>query len=260
MRLGSPLFAALLAVTLGVALAEGPVPKVARVFPSGPEVPANLLRISIELSAPVGGPLLPRVSLTRADGETVTEPFLEQELWSPDGRILTILLHPGRVKSGLNARDEIGPILSAGEDVVISLDGREMQRWRVVAPDGKGPSAAAWILSEVHAGSMRALVVTLDEPIDARAANHLAVRDRQGRRVKGRVQLTNGEKTWIFSPREPWRSGRHELVIRGTLEDPSGNRLGHTFESFGDSSHVSPPDVVIAFVPLATRSHATKQE
>jgi hypothetical protein len=63
--------------------------------------------------------LLPRLTLLRADGSQVQEPFLEQELWSPSGKILTVLMHPGRVKTGLKAQDEKGPILSAGDDVAL---------------------------------------------------------------------------------------------------------------------------------------------
>jgi hypothetical protein len=44
--------------------------------------------------------VLRRIALLRADGTPLPEPFLDQELWSPSGKALTILLHPGRVKSG----------------------------------------------------------------------------------------------------------------------------------------------------------------
>jgi hypothetical protein len=58
----------------------------------------------------------------------IQEPFLEQELWSPDGKLLTVLMHPGRVKSGLIAHDERGPILSPGEDVTLTLDGHPIKQ------------------------------------------------------------------------------------------------------------------------------------
>src|SRR5262245_65659055 len=81
-----------LAVALGSSHAGQPAPRVVLVQPSGPEVPANLLRLSITLAAQVEGPLLPRLSLVRADGRQVSEPFLEQELWSPSGKILTVMM------------------------------------------------------------------------------------------------------------------------------------------------------------------------
>src|SRR5882672_2640716 len=101
-----------LAVAIGASHAEQPMTRVVLVQPSGPTVPANLLRMSIGFAAPVEGALLPRLALLHANGSQIQEPFLEQELWSPSGKILTIMMHPGRVKTGLNARDEKGPILS----------------------------------------------------------------------------------------------------------------------------------------------------
>lgn len=40
----------------------GQPPQITAVRPSGSEVPANLLRFSIEFAAPVEGPVLPRIA------------------------------------------------------------------------------------------------------------------------------------------------------------------------------------------------------
>src|SRR5262245_30788542 len=85
----------------GVAMAAAGTPRVVAVSPSGRAVPENLLRISIRFDAAPEGQVLRRLSLATRDGRPLHEPFLDQELWSPDGRVLTVLLHPGRVQSGL---------------------------------------------------------------------------------------------------------------------------------------------------------------
>src|SRR5262245_43217972 len=82
------------------------------VSPSGAVVPENLLRLSVRFDAPPSGRVLPRLALVGRDDRPLPEPFLEQELWSPDGLTLTVLLHPGRVKTGLAARQVWGPILA----------------------------------------------------------------------------------------------------------------------------------------------------
>lgn len=239
--------AAALALALGPSHACEPTPRVVLVQPSGPEVPANLLRLSIQFASLVEGALLPRLSLVRADGSQVAEPFLEQELWSPSGRILTVMLHPGRVKTGLNARDERGPILSAGDDVALALDGAPVKRWRVGPADEIGPIVSAWRMSAMRVASKQPLVVALDGPIDGRDADYLAIADLRGRRVAGHARLTNGESTWSFTPTAPWRPGTYRLVVRGTLEDPAGNRLGSRFETSIDSPPGPSVDVVVPF-------------
>jgi hypothetical protein len=247
MHLGRLFSAVALALVLSGTAAAQPTPHVVLVQPSAPEVPANLLRISIEFAEPVEGPVLPRIALVHADGRPIQEPFLQQELWSPNGRILTVMMHPGRVKTGLNAREEMGPILTAGDEVALALDGHPIQRWIVGAARENGPVPSAWKLSPISVASKQALVVTLDGPIDGRDAGYLAIADSRNHRVDGRAQLKDGERVWTFTPRVPWRAGQYQLVVRGTLEDPAGNRLGGHFETAIDNPPGPAADAVIAF-------------
>jgi hypothetical protein len=247
MHLRRLLGATALAIAFGSAQAEQPAAQVVLVQPSGPEVPANLLRLSIRFAAQVEGPLLPRLALLRADGSQIRQPFLEQELWSRSGKILTILLHPGRVKSGLRARDEMGPILSVGDDVALVLDGVPIKRWIVGPADETGPVASGWKVSAVRVESKQPLVVALDGPIDGQDVDYLAIADFRDRRVAGHAQLINGESTWTFTPSAPWRPGAYKLVVRGTLEDPAGNRLASHFETSTYSPPGPPVDAVVPF-------------
>ena len=227
--------------------------------PSASQVPANLLRLSIEFATRIEGPVLPRIALLRPDGKPLAQPFLEQELWSPSGRILTVLMHPGRVKTGLNARDALGPILVDGDEVTLTLDGRPIQHWRVGPVDTNGPVASAWRLSPVHAASRQPLVVTLDDPIDGRDADYLAIADPRGRRVNGRALLKDGESIWTFTPHMPWRAGKYRLVARGTLEDSAGNRLNGRFETPADAPAIAAADAALVFTvapePSSTGTH-----
>jgi len=191
--------------------------------------------------------MLRRLALLRGDGVQIQEPFLEQELWSPDGKLLTVLMHPGRVKSGLIAHDERGPILSPGEAVTLALDGHPIKQWRVGPANTVGPAISAWKISAVRVGSRQPIAVTLNKPIDGRDADYLAITDERDRRVAGRAQLANGESTWTFVPDSPWRAGAYKLVARGTLEDAAGNRLEGHFETPSHSPSGPPVDAVIPF-------------
>ena len=229
------------------AQAAQPAPEVVAVQPSGAEVPTNLLRLSVVFAAPIEGEALPRIALSRADGRLLQEPFLQQELWSPDGKVLTLLFHPGRVKTGLIARERQGPILSEGEDVVLSFDGRPIKRWHIGPVDENGPVAAAWKLSTVRPGTREPFMVSLDGPIDGRDAGYLAVVDAGDHLVEGERQLRDGETTWTFTPDAAWKAGDYRLMVHGTLEDPSGNRLGGHFETSIDSPQPAAADVTLDF-------------
>ena len=188
-----------------------------------------------------------------ADGKVIEGPFLEQELWSPDGHILTLIMHPGRIKTGLRARAMMGPILSMGNDVSLAIDGRSIKQWKVGPADEIGPVTSAWKIAAVRADSLQPLIVVFDGPIDGRDLDYLGIADAFGLRVVGRARLTNGESAWTFAPHNPWRAGAYKLMVRGTLEDPAGNRLGSRFET----SVYSPPgpvaDAELPFVVHSTR-------
>src|SRR5262245_52803120 len=157
------------------------------------------------------------------------------------------MMHPGRVKTGLKARDENGPILSVGDDVALALDGVPIKRWSVGPADEIGPIVPAWRVSPVRVDSKQPLVVTFDVPIDGRAGDYLAIADARDRRLAGSARLTEGENTWTFTPSAPWRTGAYKLVVRGTLEDPAGNRLGSHFETSVHAPPGPPVDEVVPF-------------
>lgn len=220
--------AARAAALAGVALASAASPQTVR--PTSAAVPANLLRLSIAFEEPPSGPVLPRLALVTADGRTVGQPFLDQELWSPDGRILTVLMHPGRVKTGLVANETLGRALAPGERVTVTLNGRPLRTWVVTPPDSSPPDPARWTASAPRAGTRDPITVRLDGQVDAFDGDLVAIRAPDGARLPGRARLVNGETEWTFTPDTAWARGRYSVVAAPTLEDPSGNRPGSAFE------------------------------
>jgi len=246
-RVACQVSGSVLAIAMCIASASAASVRVLSVSPSGAAVPENLLRLSLRFDAPPASPVLARLALVGREGRPLPEPFLEQELWSPDGLTLTVLLHPGRVKTGLVARHTWGPILAEGDEVELTFDGRPLRRWSVGPRDEHGPLPTAWELSAVRAGLREPLVLRLDAPIDALNAGYLAVTDERHRRVPGRAVLLDGETTWRFTPALPWRAGAYCLLARGTLEDASGNRVNGRFETDADERPGRPSDVEIPF-------------
>src|SRR6186713_2761613 len=78
-------------------------PRVDAVYPSAATLPANHLKFYIHFSAPMRqGVFLDHCKLLDDHGRMImTEPFRETELWSEDGKRLTLWLHPGRQKTGV---------------------------------------------------------------------------------------------------------------------------------------------------------------
>jgi hypothetical protein len=232
----------------------GPPASVVAIYPSAGELPENLLRFYVQFSAPMSqGGSYGFVSLRDSTGAEIERPFLElpQELWSPDGTRITLLLEPGRVKHGLVPRAELGPILSAGRSYMLTVDakwpdaeGRPLKEsarktFRAVKADAAQPDPRLWKIDPPLAGSREPLSVRFPKPLDQAMLQHMlrvvylrAVPGASPVRseVVGRVRIADEEKAWSIEPRDPWPAGRYALTASTKLEDPAGNSIGRPFE------------------------------
>lgn len=215
------------AITLGGATA---LPGIVDVAPSGPTVPAQLLRLSVTFAAPQAEGSVSTVALVRADRTAIAGALLDQQLWSPDRRKLTLLLNPGRVKSGLIARADAGPVLRPRDIVALTIAGAVVRRWRVIAGGCTIPDPASWTLAAPRSGSRQPLRLGFPGPIDALSRDLIAVADFSENRIDGSATLSDGERRWSFVPVAPWPTGLLQIVVHPRLENPCGDEPREPFE------------------------------
>jgi hypothetical protein len=229
---------AVLLLGANLAAADAPVHRISgKVHPSGTSIPENLLRIELQFSAALHGSLdMRRVKLLEADGQEIDGAFLDLPLWNADGSRAVILLHPGRVKSGVGANVTFGRALHAGSIVTLVVDDPQLGRpihktWQVVAAQSRSPEPDRWSLRVPAAGGRSSLLVQLNDAVDSSAEGLIAVRAPNGNRLRGTASLLNGETAWRFVPAQPWLPGRYAIVTHPDLEDPAGNRVCARFEA-----------------------------
>ncbi len=229
--------------------------------PQGVALPANALKFYLHFSQPMEqGVFLDRLRLTDGAGREVVGPFRETELWSPDGRRLTVWFHPGRQKTGVNLNVDEGPVLHAGQRHTLHVAGTwrsaqgvplgadQVFSFDVGAADHACPVLAGWRIQAPKAGSQEPLRLTFDEPLDtAMLGAALQVR-RESASAPLAIQATvaAGGLAWSAVPEAPWQSGAHELVADPLLEDLAGNNLEKPFE-------VDLTAVIVPKEPPATR-------
>jgi len=230
----------------------GTVPIVER-RPAGVPLPANALKCYLHFSEPMErGVFLERLRLFESDGREILGPFRETELWSPDGRRLTVWFHPGRQKTGVNLNLEEGPVLRAGtrcrlvvsgawrSAAGVALGADRSFEWQVGPADHTLPTLAEFRLDLPAAGSREPCVVHSIEPLDpGMLAGALQIR-RAGRTVAGRAEAASDGRSWRFVPDAAWLSGEHELQADPNLEDLAGNSLVKPFEVDLTGAGVSP--------------------
>ncbi len=206
------------------------LPHVVAIAPSGSTVPERLLRISIAFATPPQDEVLQAIALVRQDASTITGALLDLELWSPDRRTLTLLLDPGRVKTGLIAHDIDGWALRPGERVALRVAGRIEHQWTVSAGGCMVPDINTWRIDAPRAGTNRPLTVVFPGQIDTQSRDLIAVVDESGQRIEGESRLIDAERVWMFAPAAQWQHGRLRLLVHPRLESPCGDEIGEAFE------------------------------
>lgn len=242
-----------LIAALGAALVAGPARAcetgqtvVTDVYPTGSQLPENLLRFYIYFSAPMGQrDIMPAIDLLDDTGRVVEGVFLPNrfDLWSADRTRLTLLLDPGRVKSGLQANRAMGRALTPGETYHLQISETALDaggcalaaRHRVTftgtKADLSSPSPAKWNLLTPKVGTRDPLIVLLDGAVDHLSlAYRLRVIGPDGKPVPGRIDLGQAETHWLFTPVLPWPDRDYQLVVDPNLEDLAGNRPGTLFD------------------------------
>lgn len=210
--------------------------------PSSVAIPANTLKLYLDFSEPMEqGVFLKHLTLQKRNGDEVVGAFRETELWSPDGKRLTVMLHPGRQKTGVNLNIDEGPVLIVGEHyrLVVSSQWRSTSGVSLgkegvftldpIAADHEQPDPARWQVHAPKAGTLDPLLVITDELFEPQIFQRaLQVPGIAGQAEAKVIDLKRIE--WRFTPEKPWNPGEHQITIDPELEDMAGNTTQKPFE------------------------------
>lgn len=213
-------------------------------FPTAP-LPANALKIYLHFTQPMEqGVFLERLRLLDATGVEVIGPFRETELWSPDGKRLTVWFHPGRQKTGVNLNTDEGPVLRPDSlyTFVISQTWRNTSgiplqadrqfSFRTIEADHECPAMERWQIRAPHPGTLEPLKIVFDEPLDD-AMLMDAIRVTSGdsaKQIPLAVRILEHGRVWQGRPNAPWQAGDYAYAVNPDLEDLAGNSLAKPFE------------------------------
>jgi hypothetical protein len=240
---------------------------ITRVYPSGEILPANNLKFYLHFSSPMRETraIFDQVQIIDPDGKTVHNPWRRQELWSNNATRLTLWIHPGRIKTGINLREEEGPVLHPGRHYTLLIpsgvkDARGIPLLKahrkifLAGPmDHNQPRPDKWMIHSPRSGSRDPLRVRLDEPIDhALLLRMLTIRGPVDGVIEGTVQVLNQETLWIFQPREPWQAKGHWIDVDAEIEDHAGNTPTRMFDTDLRVPTPEAPTLRLPFTPTTT--------
>ena len=249
--------------------------KVSEVYPTSNILPENLLRFYLYFSKPMmREETVAAVYLANAEGKKLEGVFLTNRfsLWNPDGRRLTLLFDPGRVKTGLVAHNRMGRALKPDNlyQLVVSTTARDAQgkplakefrkSFRVEAETIKKPDVSKWTIHSPVLRSRDPLIVDLNGKMDHLSlAYRLRILDGKGKVVSGSIQIGKGEQQWLFTPQQPWKKATYKLSVDPRLEDIVGNRLSGLFDqpSLARESKLQEKKTLLPFTPVINDNNQT---
>ena len=232
------------------------------IYPTGPAVPANLLRMYVEFSSPMGTRTgQDYIKILDASGAELPGALLplDTDLWNGDHTRFTILFDPGRVKRGILPNRAMGRPLKAGGAFTIVVQpewpdaqslplASDFRKTYQVGPAIEAPlSTEQWRIAAPAAGSREPLRITFPAPLDHGLLQHALTIVRNNTTLAGEIGVANGETEWRFTPREAWQTGAYQVSVLPVLEDPSGNRIGHAFETVSPDDDTHAPPVRLPF-------------
>jgi hypothetical protein len=235
------------------------------VFPSELKLPANNLKFHVQFSQPMqqGRAIFDRIQLLDEKGKAVHDPWRHVEIWSNDYKRLTLFVHPGRIKTGVNLRVEIGPVLVPGKHyrLLISKNvqnaaGQQLansfeKKFLAVKPDRARPLPQNWKLTPPKIETRNPMKLSFGEPLDQLLIQKmLTVVDSLGRTVKGNITVGSKQRNWSFHPNVDWKSTGYRLIIDKQLEDLAGNTPTQLFDRDLKQKTNAQPQLSLPFRPL----------
>jgi hypothetical protein len=218
---------------------------VEKIFPSAPVLPANQLKFYIHFSKPMRetSAIFEQIHLLDEDGKEVDDPWRRTELWTADGRRLTLWVHPGRVKRGVNLREEIGTVMQPNREYrlvigaeVLDAEGQPLgktstKKFRTTDEQRSRISIEQWKIQAPTVDTEQVLFLEFPRPLDrALLERYVTVLDAKGKTVPGRIVVGPEERSWSFHPNQGWKATDYRIVVNERLEDLAGNTPLRVFD------------------------------
>ena len=242
------------------------VAEVEKVYPSATELPANLLKFYIHFSKPMreGKDIFDHVHILDDQGKEIGQPWRRMELWAADAKRLSLYIHPGRIKQGVNLREELGGVLEPQRKYTLVIDaelldadgqklGKPFTKTFTTTVEDRGrPLPRQWKLSAPVAGTRQPLALDFGEALDRhQLERYLKVWDSDSRPVAGKIEVGSLERIWRFTPDAPWNDQRHVLTVEEVLEDLAGNTPERLFDTDLLEPTLETPILAVPFLPAA---------
>jgi hypothetical protein len=234
-------------------------PKVEAVFPTSQLLPANMLRLYVQFSSPMGlkNPY-EYIRIVREDNVGIKEPFVEMEegLWSRDRTRLTLLIHPGRIKRGVGPNITQGEVFEEGQSYRLEisdewgLDSDHVKQFKITESVRSTIDLKEWEIMAPNSESSEILTIKTKKMLDKAIGERMvSVIDENGSQIKGLFHYNSVNMTLSFIPEQKWNATRYSILVNPRLEDVCGNTPMSEFDVEGNRKTVGGQLLELSFEP-----------
>lgn len=226
---------------------EVPLAEVIKFFPAADKIPANILTFYISFSQSMADDISAHqyIRILNSKGEEKPLAWRQRSYWLNDNKILVMMIHPGRVKRGIDYKPELGEIFTVGMEyslVVTTMIKDRFQRplskeyskkFTVIDKDREIPAINFSSLSSPLANTLDPLQITFSEGMDYGSVTQrmkiFNVADSA--LVEGEFVFTDHDSVWKFIPKQSWKKKtEYEILFDKKISDFAGNCLHRLFE------------------------------
>lgn len=227
--------------------------KVIKVYPNSTDIPENILTFYVEFDQP----MLPiesaykNIDIINSIGEKVPIIWRQRSFWINENRTLVLMIHPGRVKTGIRSTEMLKPHFNQEDRItlvvnpgLITKDGgmvisKFMKEYRIVSEDQVVPKSFVNELRPLKSGTRDPIIFIFGEAIDFGLLQKWLKIQIGGEEVPG-VFSSDDDITWIFIPEKEWEQGSLIVELYSKLGDLCHNQIDRLFE-INELSEISPP-------------------
>lgn len=228
-------------------------------YPLADTLPANILSFHIRFSAPMRNDnrAYKHVNIYTADGQLLRQVWRQRSFWLDSNRLLVLMIHPGRIKSGIHY---IGPVFTAGnpytltvDDSLADNDGNAMRAgivktFTIAGEDRQIPS----LDSVFVANNLKEIVIKFSESMDvATITEGTSVLNNNGEVMACTIREKGDDRTFMIGPvNKIWSPGRYEVRLFKNVSDLAGNRLTRAFEVSNVTDKEKEPEYISKTVEI----------
>ncbi len=180
------------------------------------------------------------VSMYDEKGEERKNAWRQRSFWLDDGKLLVLMIHPGRVKNGIHYESPMFNLhktytLKVNKEIK-DINGNPLaadyeQKYYVNREDRESPSVDfSKVVIPAH-GTTATLTITFSEGMDnASVLAGVKIINEQKQEVSCMIRESATDNQYIITPATPWQKGSYTLLLSGKVYDFAANRLNRLFE------------------------------